>query len=213
MLNSILSVLSSTTNRLYVDLLFVHSGSVPSIIKDWSTRLEIEDCLVFTVSSNREELLSFLEKNHYEQVLLVHVELLLSLYRRSRCCFPPMLSNSAQLPRTSSGTTPHSTPCLPPTIILWTCRQRCCVAIFPVAPRSLQPFRHSCFDETHHRTWGGTNGSRRKLYDKAVLSSFLQCHDWFQWELSLAISSFPFWKWISGICMLQITTGISETRS
>ena len=76
MLSSLLSVLSSTTNRLYVDILFVHSGSVPSIVESRRKRLEMEDCLVFTVSSNREDLLSYLEKNHYEQVLLVHVDLL-----------------------------------------------------------------------------------------------------------------------------------------
>lgn len=76
MLNSILSVLSSTTNRLYVDILFVQSGSVPPIVEDRRKSLEMEDCLVFTISSNREELLTFLEKNRYEQVLLVQVELL-----------------------------------------------------------------------------------------------------------------------------------------
>ena len=74
MLDSILSVLSSSTNRLYVDILFVHGKSLPSFVEDQRKKLETEDCLVFTVSSSREELLSFLEKNRYEQVLLVHVE-------------------------------------------------------------------------------------------------------------------------------------------
>lgn len=74
MLSSLQSVLSSSTNRLYVDILFVHAKSLPSFVEDQRKKLETEDCLVFTVSSNREELLSFLEKNRYEQVILVHVK-------------------------------------------------------------------------------------------------------------------------------------------
>lgn len=74
MLSSILSVLSSSTNRLYVDILFVHAKSLPSFVEDQRKKLETEDCLVFTISPSREELLSFLETNRYEQVLLVHVE-------------------------------------------------------------------------------------------------------------------------------------------
>ena len=46
MVSSLQSVLSSSTNRLYVDILFVHAKSLPSFVEDQRKKLETEDCLV-----------------------------------------------------------------------------------------------------------------------------------------------------------------------
>ena len=93
MLDSILSVLNSKENRVYVDMVAaLYDDSRESDFKSWSNLLlnTNEDCQVLTVKRTkqirnakgdrynlREELLNVLEAANYEQVLVILVPFIL----------------------------------------------------------------------------------------------------------------------------------------